>query len=458
LLIGLMAIGGVWVAVESRWFADVPRTLLALGGILGLFLASWVVGGEPPFQTVFSREQFTALQQQFPGGFIAPPWWQRLSLSACCLLALPALAQLGRDAAVGDLLMKVIGISGLVSAVVSLGQEWLGIPALPWLMIQGKAERWNAGFFHYSGLVACLNLAWPLIIFSRGGWRLSSSQDWLLKAGTFAATAGVLFASESAAGQAVGVGLLIGGSVWSLVRRRWLGHPALVVLSLFAILATAVFWEAVQIRSVGELNPDGWSSVSDTRRIGPTRDAAFRAAVLRRGDRLAASTTPARPALWMAGVRMAKDHPLRGPGPGSWSRWSALYSNDSFVNTFFHSLQFTHNDLLQTAAEWGVLPAILWLLIWAGGLLSGVVRAGGSTTGGVGLVLALFGVALHSLVDFPLQIPAIQIWTAMLLGLAWSRFGDGKPASDRDSEWLIAESSRRRERGRRRRTRTPDPG
>jgi hypothetical protein len=452
-----MAIGGLRVAVESRWFADVPRFLLVLTGILGLFLASWLVGGEPPFQTAFAREQFTTLQLQFPGGFIVPPWWQRLALAASCLLALPALAQLGRDAAVGDLLMKVIGISGLVAAVVSLGQEWLGIPVLPWLMIQGKAERWNAGFFHYSGIAACLNLAWPLIIFSGGSWRLSSFQAWLLKAGTLASVAVVLVASESAAGQAVGAGLLIAGGVWSLARRKWLGHPALVVLCLFAALATAVSWEAVQIRSLGDLNPDGWSSASDTRKIAPARDAGFRAAVLRRGDRLAASTTPARPALWMAGVRMARDHPLRGPGPGSWSRWSALYSNDSFVNTFFHSLQFTHNDLLQTAAEWGVLSAVLWLLIWAGGLLSGVVRAGSSATGGVGLVLALFGVALHSLVDFPLQIPAIQIWTAMLLGLAWSRFGNRKTTAIPEGDRLTAESSRRPAQGRRRRTRTPGP-
>lgn len=452
-----MAAGGIWVGVASRGFVGVPRTTLVVVGLLGLFLVGWAVGGEAEYQTAFSKEQFATIREQFPGGFILLPWWQRLCLIGSGLLAVPALAWLGRSPVDRRLLLGSVAASGLLAALVSLGQQWLRLPVLPWLMIQGETERWNAGFFHYSGLAACLNLAWPLIVFSKIGNGLSTALEWSVKAGIVVVAGVVLAASGSAAGLAVGAGLLVAGSAWQLLRNKWYGHRGVAVSCMGVAVLGVMAWQGAQIRSVALDNPDGWTSAAETRSSAPQRDVAFRDAVSRRGDRLAVSSAPARAALWMAGARMAADHPLRGPGPGSWSRWSPLYSNEPFVNTFFHALQFTHNDPLQTAAEWGVVPAILWLVLWGGALWRASGKVDQGVPGASGIVLALFGVALHSLVDFPLQMPALQIWAALLLGLAWGRSDEKKAAKASASEAINAGSNRRRAPDRRRRRHTPDP-
>ena len=98
--------------------------------------------------------------------------------------------------------------------------------------------------------------------------------------------------------------------------------------------------------------------------------------------------------------------------------------------------RFLHEDYLQTAMEWGWLGSLLWAVMFFGGLANAVLCLRRQTA----LrrvseftqewswrrrlilplaVIALAGVAVHALVDFPLQIVSIQLYVATYLGLCW---------------------------------------
>jgi len=106
-----------------------------------------------------------------------------------------------------------------------------------------------------------------------------------------------------------------------------------------------------------------------------------------------------------------------------------VFSNEPTVSTFYQHRQFAHHDLLQTAAEWGIVPALLWVALWVGAFYR-AIRRDPTDLREMGLVLALIALALHSMLHFPLQLPLFQLWAALLLGLAWSR----RPRREREDE------------------------
>ncbi|MBN8708505.1 MAG: hypothetical protein BGO12_07320 [Verrucomicrobia bacterium 61-8] len=86
-----------------------------------------------------------------------------------------------------------------------------------------------------------------------------------------------------------------------------------------------------------------------------------------------------------------------------------------------------HEDYLQTLVEWGVLGGILWGALILGGMTLGCVRllrprahlSSETRYLLVSACLALLGVCLHSLVDFPLQIGSLQLYTAVACAVVW---------------------------------------
>ena len=90
--------------------------------------------------------------------------------------------------------------------------------------------------------------------------------------------------------------------------------------------------------------------------------------------------------------------------------------------------RFLHEDYLQTVLEWGWLGSNLWALLFFGGITVAIrsykkyARREWMPRRRVMqplVIVALAGVAMHALVDFPFQIESIQLYVATYLGVCW---------------------------------------
>lgn len=89
--------------------------------------------------------------------------------------------------------------------------------------------------------------------------------------------------------------------------------------------------------------------------------------------------------------------------------------------------EYAHEDYLQTLVEWGYVGGLLWAVFFLGGWVTGVVRSvqrGASWPKAtrrfcLACLLSVAGVVLHAMIDFPLQIASIALYTAVLLAFIW---------------------------------------
>jgi len=136
-------------------------------------------------------------------------------------------------------------------------------------------------------------------------------------------------------------------------------------------------------------------------------------------------------ARWLAATVALRSIPQAGAfgfGPGTF-RAAFPWLNEAASVHAPGFWRFLHDDYLQVALEWGCVGSLLWALLFFGGIFA-AIRSVRATTSRkwtprrrvlVPLTaMALGGVALHALVDFPLQIASIQLYVATYVGICWS--------------------------------------
>jgi hypothetical protein len=135
---------------------------------------------------------------------------------------------------------------------------------------------------------------------------------------------------------------------------------------------------------------------------------------------------------------------LFGFGPGTFRVVFPRYNIES-ANQVAGTWRFLHEDYLQTLLEWGWLGSVLWASLFFGGITIAIgsynryARRSWTPRRRVLqplVIIALAGVALHALVDFPFQIESIQLYVATYLGICWgsASWGQNSEVRSRRSE------------------------
>jgi hypothetical protein len=133
-----------------------------------------------------------------------------------------------------------------------------------------------------------------------------------------------------------------------------------------------------------------------------------------------------RPLMWDAATHAIADHPYTGTGLGTYPDIFNLYSK-SFVP---YVVDRAHNDYLEFAMGVGIPAAVLWdmaLLIIGVQCVLGVLRRHRRRSYAMTAVGATLLVGFHSIFDFSLQMPAVAVLYAVIIGIG---IGQSQPTRE----------------------------
>ena len=449
----LAVVAVCWLIVVWLTRTDFERERYLVLPVLFLFLSGWLVvtTGLRIEPDPFNMQHFVDLAQRWPGSFMVKTpvetmWLFTGLFGALLLIADPMLGAKRRRWTYDTL--AVVGASIILLGIV---QVQLRAPAILWDTSVPTTGYFFATFFEDSIGGSFVSMIWPL---AAGGLigRLSLPRAMNLRevwlsifwAGLLVLSLGGLPAEGSLFAMLNGVFLallFVGWILWRLPMRdvrRLLGRGGLV----FAACLLAMVGVVVATGKSADIKSRFQSVRLSFSRPVPIEGQATQAKAdfRMRADGLIESpaTEAKNPGLFSGPrakvaamcLRMVPRSGLLGFGPGTWSQTYPLFTDDTLLRTFYLQMQFAHQDYLQALVEWGILGVAAWAVIIGGAIRAGLYRlrrfrmAGGAISVEEGMVagalVAICGVGLHGLFDFPLQVPSIQLYFAVLLGLLWS--------------------------------------
>jgi hypothetical protein len=303
-------------------------------------------------------------------------------------------------------LWHVVGLVAGSIAFLGLLQKATGARMIFWQM----APPWGvstffATYYYHGNAGAFLNLVWPLSagLAIRAFTTRSHPGTRAMWVSIFILTVAGVLANTSRMAQLVALLLLVAICLQfgaALLRKLSGTEKSVVSAGAMAVLLTLV---ALARATHLEQPLNRWQSMSEQ----IPNDARWLA------SRVAMSALP--------------DAGFFGFGPGTFRVVFPGYNSVS-INHVPGTWRFLHEDYLQTILEWGWVGGSLWALLLFGGIVVGIrsynkyARLDWTPRRRLLqplVVMALIGVALHALIDFPLQIASIQLYVATYLGLCW---------------------------------------
>jgi len=305
-------------------------------------------------------------------------------------------------------LWYVIGLVGGSIAFLGLLQKATGAQMIFWQPPpppEVGVTTFFSTYYYHGNAGAFLNLVWPLSAGLVIRTFTNRSHPWMraISVTLFIVTIAGVLANTSRMTQVVALLLLVAVCVRfgrTLLRNLSGAQRSVAFAGALAILLALI---AVARATHLEQPLNRWQSLSGE----IPNDARWRAC------RIGAGALP--------------DAGFFGFGPGSFRVVFPAYNIRSATQVE-GTWRFLHQDYLQTLLEWGWLGSTLWALTFLGGIIVGIrsYREHGRLEWTPRrrvlqplAVIALLGVAVHALVDFPLQIESIHLYVATYLGLCW---------------------------------------
>ncbi len=392
------------------WQWGVP--LAALG--VFLLLQAWNPSHE--FQVAGSPLHPRPFIEWLPSSVHASATWETIGLWS----AYAALFWLARTlfpaTSRWKLLSVTLVVSGFSLALFAIAQYLSGTHKIFWVrpIHDHLGQNWN-GFFgtfvNPNNYAAYVNLLIPLALsLGRQAQRMQEMPEVKSHPGyLFYFMAAVMivsvFLSRSRAGIVICVALVVGWISWQYLHNAKKGRQGEKTL-LIGVLALVLIG-AISLWYLG---------------FEPVRKEL---ATLRNlPDEMKGSRTVS----YIATLDMFYDRWLYGTGAGTFSYAFPFYKPASLGENYY---RYLHNDWLQTLAELGtlgtaLLAAFVGGVIWSWHRLKPLTKKNHPDHASASMrrrlrgayILSVFGVLLHAIIDFPLQIPSIATLAVVFFALA----------------------------------------
>jgi hypothetical protein len=297
----------------------------------------------------------------------------------------------------------ILSLTGVSIVILGLAQRLTNAPGIFWRTDLDCGPSFFATYRYHANVGAFINIIFPLVA-ARCVAAFRKKSGALARPFWFLAMIAVLvsaFVNVSRAASVITLCLFILFSAYQLYEvcrtRRKQSKGLIAILAVVAIVAVGVL---VWVVGFGQAY-QRWTDP----RFNIASDARFAAY-----DAIEHALIPAT-GWW-------------GLGPATFHLVFPFFTT-GYGQRLIGYWEYAHEDYLQTLVEWGFCGAALWVLFFGTNLLRGVWALSsryrtwdaGTRAFAVACLLSIASVLAHAVIDFPMQIASLQLYTCVVLAL-----------------------------------------